>query len=197
MPEILARRRNARLSTGPRTKAGRRRASLNRRQLELPPFAVENLKHLQADPRDFQRVWRDVVAILGFMGPQMEVCLSAVAWGFWLRQHCARQGYSGADLVSIDDRLDSDLVRMVKAYRTLNRQWRNNLRREFGPFLEGDIRRFRMALELRLRSNQQLANQGQLRTTALEEAVAELAHVLFELEARSRDDFERYRSEGK
>jgi hypothetical protein len=52
--EILARRRNARHSSGPRRKAGRYPVSPNRRHLELVPTAARNLKLLEADPRDFQ-----------------------------------------------------------------------------------------------------------------------------------------------
>ena len=90
--QILARRRNARLSTGPKTREGRRRTSLNRRRMELGDQARRQLEQLRADPRQFQRVWRDLVSVFWFMGRPMEPALAAVAWDLWLKQFCLRRG---------------------------------------------------------------------------------------------------------
>jgi len=183
VPQILARRRNARRSTGPRTEEGRRRAKLNYRSLELPEAARRRLERLHADPRDFQRVWRDVLAVFAFMGPEMEPCLSAVAWDFWLKQHCALHAFQHMDLLAIEARLDKSLMALLHVYKLSNRKWRFCLRREFGPFLEGGPGLFRKAVELRLESNQRLASQGkfpQQYQSVLEAAVAEVADVLID-----------------
>ncbi len=60
---LAANRRNAKKSTGPKTKAGKRRAALNARRLGLAPPEIE--RQLQArveDPRDFRRLHLDVAA---------------------------------------------------------------------------------------------------------------------------------------
>src|SRR5208282_5297712 len=61
---LAANRRNAQKSTGPKNKAGKRRAALNARRLGLAPPEIE--RKLQArgeDPRDFRRLHRDVTAL--------------------------------------------------------------------------------------------------------------------------------------
>jgi len=176
--QILARRRNARLSTGPRTTEGRQRVRLNRRRLELPPRALRQLERLGADQAEFQRVWRDLLAIFRFMGTQMEPSLGVVAWDVWLKQFCLRQRAPGAVLRGIDARLEKNLSGLIKAYQLTTRRWKYRLRWEFGPFIEGDARRFRMALEVRLPSNQELARQGKFQSTELEDEALEVAEIL-------------------
>ncbi len=61
---LAANRRNAQKSTGPKTKAGKRRAALNARRLGLAPPEIE--RQLQArgeDPRDLRRLHCDVAAL--------------------------------------------------------------------------------------------------------------------------------------
>lgn len=186
IPQILARRRNSRFSTGPRTEEGRRRVSLNRRRLELPQRALRNLERLRADPRSFQRVWRDVLATFAFMGPEMEPRLNALAWDFWLKQHCALRGYPVDDLHGIEARLEKNLRSLLHVYSMTNRKWMYYLRRDFGPLVQ-EARQFRMAVELRLGSTQELAREGKLpqeSETALLDAVLELSDVLIDFEAR-------------
>ena len=61
---LAANRRNAQKSTGPKTKAGKRRAALNSRQRDLVPPAIEQqLKARGESSRDFRRLHRDLVAI--------------------------------------------------------------------------------------------------------------------------------------
>jgi hypothetical protein len=194
MLQIVARRRNARrFATGPRTKEGRHRVSLNRRQLELPKAVLRNFERLRGDPRDFQRVWRDVLAIFSFMGPQMEPRLGAVAWDLWLKQHCLRCGEAAAVLEGIDARLEKNLVDLVRAYQVTNRKWKCCLAREFGPFFPGKLQHFRMAVELRLRSTQQLVREGKLppdSESALVAAVREASEILLEAGERELRDIE-------
>ena len=58
---LAANRRNARKSTGPKTKAGKRRVALNARRLDFaPPEIEQQLRARGEDPRDFRRLHRDV-----------------------------------------------------------------------------------------------------------------------------------------
>ncbi|HMD96930.1 MAG TPA: hypothetical protein VKM93_06305, partial [Terriglobia bacterium] len=61
---LAANRRNAQKSTGPKTKAGKRRVALNPRRLGLasPEFERQLLARGE-DPRDFRRMHRDLVAL--------------------------------------------------------------------------------------------------------------------------------------
>ncbi|MGO9268695.1 MAG: hypothetical protein ACLQOO_00280 [Terriglobia bacterium] len=61
---LAANRRNARKSAGPKTKAGKRRAALNGRRLDVAFPEIE--RPLQArgeDPRDFRCLHRDVATL--------------------------------------------------------------------------------------------------------------------------------------
>ena len=58
---LAANRRNAQKSTGPKTKAGKRRVALNARRRGLAPPEIEwQLLARGEDPRDFRRLHRDV-----------------------------------------------------------------------------------------------------------------------------------------
>ena len=58
---LAANRRNAQKSTGPKTKAGKRRVALNARRLGFAPPKIERqLRARGEDPRDFRRLHRDV-----------------------------------------------------------------------------------------------------------------------------------------
>jgi len=59
---LAANRRNAKKSTGPKTKAGKRRVALNARRL-APPEMERQLEALGEDPHDFRRLHRDVAAL--------------------------------------------------------------------------------------------------------------------------------------
>ncbi|MGO9275004.1 MAG: hypothetical protein ACLQOO_33030 [Terriglobia bacterium] len=58
---LAANRRNAQKSTGPKTKAGKRRVALNARSLGFAPPEIERqLRARGEDARDFRRLHRDV-----------------------------------------------------------------------------------------------------------------------------------------
>ena len=59
----LANRRNALKSTGPRTRAGRRRSALTGRHDLYPADLDRQLQARGEDPREFRRLYRDVAAI--------------------------------------------------------------------------------------------------------------------------------------
>jgi hypothetical protein len=180
IPEIMARRRNARQSTGPRSKEGRYRVSLNRRHMKLRPLAIRNLKRLDADPGDVQRVWRDVMTVFKFMGRHMEPYFNAIAWDLWLKQYCLLRSYPRYQLDGIDARLERNLGDLLCVYKLTNRKWKHLLRREFGAFAEGQARHWRMAIELRLGSNQRLASAGRFppeSESVLADAVGDLADL--------------------
>ncbi len=61
---LAANRRNAQKSTGPKTKAGKRRVALNARRFGFsPPEIEQQLRARGEDPRDFRRLHRDVAAL--------------------------------------------------------------------------------------------------------------------------------------
>jgi hypothetical protein len=160
---MRAQHRNSALSTGPKTKEGRRRSALNQRQLVLPKLASEVLARLKADPEDFLRTWRDVLAIFWFMGPEMEPFLDAVAWDWWLKQHYALNG--GANeltMRAIDVRLEHKLHDLVSAYRMVNRKWYRRLLSELGSAGRAGMWHLRLAVETRLKPYPELVRDGKL-----------------------------------
>ncbi|HEV2175764.1 MAG TPA: hypothetical protein VGW33_00945 [Terriglobia bacterium] len=180
--QFRAQRRNARRSTGPRTIEGRRRSTLNYRQLRLPREAIELLQRVKGDPRDFLRLWRDVLAVFWFMGREMEPYLSVLAWDWWLKQHLARRGEPEHALRAIDARLEEALVELVAAYRWINREWRYRFMQEIGSTGELDIGHLRLAVETRLRAYQDLAEEGKLpQLSPMELAVSQMAEMMAEL----------------
>jgi len=150
-------------SGGPRSKEGRRRSALNRRRLAVPKLGREIIGRLKADPEDFLRTWRDVLAIFWFMGPEVEPFLDAVAWDWWLKQHFALNG--GANdltLRAIDVRLERNLHDLVSAYRMVNRKWCTRLESELGSAGRPGMWHLRLAVETRLRPYPELVRDGKL-----------------------------------
>ncbi|HMD97651.1 MAG TPA: hypothetical protein VKM93_10025, partial [Terriglobia bacterium] len=81
---LAANRRNAQKSTGPKTKAGKRRVALNARRLGLAPPEIE--RQLQArgeDPRDFRRLHRDVAALFPPQDVTGEAAVRLLAMTWW------------------------------------------------------------------------------------------------------------------
>jgi hypothetical protein len=160
---IQAQRRNAALSTGPRTIEGRRRSALNRRGLAMPKLARKIIRRLKAKPEDFLRTWRDVLAIFWFMGPELDPFLDAVAWDWWLKQHRALSGEANElTLRAIDARLEHNLHNLVSAYRMTNRKWRCRLKSELGSAGRAGVWQLRLAVEARLRPYPDLVRDGRL-----------------------------------
>jgi len=109
---ILANRRNALKSTGPRTTAGKRRAALNARRRGLCSEELEQQFRARGeDPREFRRLHRDLIAIFhpkdgGAMGV---VELMAHTW--WEKARRIRN-WVGAGQPSAND-LDTRLERLL------------------------------------------------------------------------------------
>jgi hypothetical protein len=66
--QLAANRANARLSTGPRTREGRRRSALNRLGVEISDLTPGRILRPE-EARDFLRIWRDLVALFWFVEP--------------------------------------------------------------------------------------------------------------------------------
>jgi len=110
------------------------------------------IARLKADPKDFLRTWRDVLAIFRFMGPEVEPFLDAVAWDWWLKKHFVLKG--GANeltLRAINVRLEHKLHDLVSAYRMLTRKWRYRLKSEIGTAGRAGMWQLRLAVETRLK----------------------------------------------
>ncbi len=77
---LAANRRNAQKSTGPKTKAGKRRVALNARRLGLAPPEIERqLRARGEDPRDFRRLHRDVADLFPAQDATGEVTVQLLA----------------------------------------------------------------------------------------------------------------------
>jgi hypothetical protein len=176
-------------SGGPKTKEGRRRSALNARGMAVPKLAREVLDRLKADPEDFLRIWRDVLAIFWFMGPELEPFLDAVAWDWWLKQHYARNG--GANeltMRAIDVRLEHKLHDLVNAYRMVNRKWQSWLESELGSAGRAGMWHLRLAVETRLKPYQELVRTGKLPTVSpLELAIDRWSPEIWDLDAPLTD----------
>lgn len=146
---------NARLSTGPRTRAGRRRSALNR--LGLRRSELEGLGSSTAERyRESLRVWRDLVVAFRFIRP--EVWRETPALEFHLRQaaeawvsklHSERDGFINKQM---NAEIHLHLSRFMYGYRSGNRKADCRLRREFGADGRTDIDQLRAAIEARLSS---------------------------------------------
>jgi hypothetical protein len=86
---LCSQRENAARSTGPRTREGRRRSALNKREFVFSEGGREIMDHHQGDLREYQRIWRDLLAVFDIMGPEMEPYLAAIAADWWLKAHYA------------------------------------------------------------------------------------------------------------
>jgi len=186
---MRAQRRNAARSTGPRSKEGRRRSALNQRRLALPRLASEIIESLKADPQDFLRTWRDVLAIFWFMDPEVQPFLDAVAWDWWLKQHYAVNGGSNElTLRAIDVRLECELHALVSAYRMLNRKWQCRLQSELGSSGRAGMWHLRLAVETRLRPYPELVRDGKLpKGSPLELAIDRWSPEMWDLDAPLTD----------
>jgi len=167
---LRAQHANASRSTGPKTREGRRRAALNRREFVFSEGGREIMDHHQGDLREYQRIWRDLLAIFDFMGPQMEPYLAVIAADWWLKAHYAHRdrtpealrGREERLLRIIDARLETELRELVAAYRVFSRQWRSHLQRELGSSGRVGLWHLRLAVETRLGPLQTLAAEGKL-----------------------------------
>jgi len=152
---LRAQRANAQLSTGPRTRQGRRRSALNRLGARASGWGGYGGVPIKSQ-RDFLRVWRDLVALFWFINPEwwrehpmLEYYFRAAAWT-WSRKLAAAR--DGLPYVSINESIQSSLSRFVFEFRLCNQKCHYWLRKEFGVDGRTDIVELREAIEARLTS---------------------------------------------
>ena len=192
--EIRARRRNARLSRGPRTKEGRRRSRLNFRCPEIPAAAYPLLESLHETPEGYTRTWRDLLSIFWFLGPQIEPYINILAWDLWLKERYARRSAPLHTLQVIEARIEEWLGHAVNACGRIHRKDRAQLQREIGSNGDLGMRELRLAIEARLPGYRRLASEGKLPAISPSEAAFyEFERTLGEIEA----SFSRLRAAGE
>jgi len=143
---LAANRRNAQKSTGPRTKAGKRRAALNARRLGLAAPEIE--RQLQArgeDPRDFRRLHRDLAALFQPQDVAGEAAVRLLAVTWWEKARRIRNCVTASAALTddLDQKIEELLTFVVYVQRQLHRPWQAWLMEVLGPELgkPADVRR--------------------------------------------------------
>jgi len=141
---LAANRRNARKSTGPRTKAGKRRAALNASRLASPEIE----RQLQArgeDPHDFRRLHRDVAALLQPHDVATEAAVQLLAVTWWEKARRVRNCVTASSALTddLDEKIEELLTFVVYVQRQLHQPWQARLMEVLGPELgkPADVRR--------------------------------------------------------
>jgi hypothetical protein len=122
---VAANRRNALKSTGPRTAAGKRRVALNTLKKNLCSAELE--KQLRArglDPRDFQHLHRDLIAIFH---PKAKAAFEAVELlaRTWWEKACRIRAWVGAgppNTLDLDLKLE-ELMHCVVFLKRMRHEW--------------------------------------------------------------------------
>ncbi|MGO9271496.1 MAG: hypothetical protein ACLQOO_14755 [Terriglobia bacterium] len=135
---LAANRRNARKSTGPKTKAGKRRAALNGRRLDVAFPEIEIERRLQArgeDPRDFRCLHRDVAALFQPQDVTGEAAAQLLAMTWWEKARRIRNWVGGgpAPTNDLDGKIEKLLVYLVSVQRQRHERWRTRLVEVLGP----------------------------------------------------------------
>jgi hypothetical protein len=152
---LRAQRANAQLSTGPRTREGRRRSSLNRLGFKASGWRAFGGFEFRGQ-RDFLRVWRDLLALFWFIKPEwwreqpkLEYSFRSAAWDWSRKLPLAR---SGSPCGSINESIQSSLSQFIFEFRLCNQKCHCWLGKEFGADGRTDIVKLREAIEARLPS---------------------------------------------
>lgn len=149
--KLRAQRANARLSTGPRTPDGSRRAALNRLRFPLDRWTRRQMKLQVRDYAELQRIWRELAAIFWFLGPaERHFSLYFAAWEWWRKLAGVRAGASEADLDRLNSHVDASLARLLSRYAHASLEWDRRLSKEMGKDALRSIAALRMAVEARL-----------------------------------------------
>jgi hypothetical protein len=127
---LAANRRNAKKSTGPKTKAGKRRVALNPRRLGLAPPEFE--RQLQArgeDPRDFRRLHRDLAALLQPHDMAAEAAVQLLAMTWWEKARRIRNWVAAgpARTDDLDEKIEDLLRFLVYVQRQRHERWQAHL----------------------------------------------------------------------
>jgi len=134
--KLRAQRANARLSTGPRTKAGKFRSALNGQIRRLLPEAMEHeLRARGEDPRDFCRLHRDLIAIFRPRHPEIAMGVMMLASAWWQKARRIRQwvGSGPPQSAELDARIEALLRLIVSEMQGHNRHWKTALAAVVGP----------------------------------------------------------------
>jgi hypothetical protein len=144
---------------------------------------LKRLKLLQAGPEGYTRVWRDLLSIFRFLGPEMEPHIDYLAWDWWLKEYHALRSAPVEVLRTIDNRIENSLGWLTKSYGLIDPSWRRCFRREIGSTGELGMWHLRLAVETRLPSYRDLAAEGKLlESNPLELAIQDLEASLQELD---------------
>ncbi len=146
--EMAARRRNAQKSTGPRTGAGKRRSALKGRHWGLCLAWQERaMLTLGEDPRQFQRLHRDLIAFLKPSDVPFEWRVADLSQQWWRKVRALRMGRETSEerwaLLGIECRIDHRLILLIMALKRRRRKWYYGLKSTFGGFISSpaDLRR--------------------------------------------------------
>ena len=123
---LAANRQNALKSTGPRSRAGKYRSSLNLQSRSLMPAAVEReLRARGEDPREFCRLHRDLAAIFRPSNQAVSAAVAMLAGAWWQKARRIRQwvGAGTASCADLDSRIEDLLVLVIDQMRKRHQHW--------------------------------------------------------------------------
>ena len=127
---IAANRRNALKSTGPRTRAGKRRVALNALNHDLcPPELEQQLRVRGEDPREFRRLHRDLIAIFQAQEEAATAAVKTLALTWWEKARRIRHWVAAGPPRSedLDARLEELLRFLVYVMRQRHQWWYSRL----------------------------------------------------------------------
>ena len=158
--KLRAQRANARLSTGPRTREGKRRSALNHVGIKSSKLAGWGGSQSEGQ-RAFLRVWHDLLAAFWFVkpeerrwNPRLGLNLKAAAMVWSQKLLAARQGNWRE---APNESIHSYLSQFISEFESCNRKCHCWLEKEFGADGRRDIVKLREGIEARLGSFRELA----------------------------------------
>ena len=121
---LAANRRNAKKSTGPKTKAGKRRVALNGRRLASPEIERQ-LRARGEDPRDFRRLHRDVAALFQPQDVPGDAAVQLLALTWWEKARRIRNCVTAKAALTddLDEKIEELLTFVVYVQRELRQRW--------------------------------------------------------------------------
>jgi hypothetical protein len=148
--KLRAQRANARLSTGPRTEAGRRRSAQNSRQFPFSPTVRTDLERRGADLAEVRRLWQEVMAVFWFIDPDCSFYLQMAALNWWCKLDALRRGGSKADVKYVEGDIEKYLRLALERFAKRRQRWERWLCKELGADVREGMGCVRVAVESRL-----------------------------------------------
>jgi hypothetical protein len=148
--KLRAQRANARLSTGPRSEAGRRRSAQNSRRLPLSRIVLEDLERHGVDLAEVRRLWHDVMAVFWFIDPDCHYYLQRVTLSWWRKLDTVRRGESISDTKYAEGDIEKYLRMAVERFAKRRQRWERWLSKELGADVREGMGGVRVAVESRL-----------------------------------------------